>query len=329
MKAQRALLQGIGRLAFEKIELPDEPAENTVLARTECSAISTGTEVAAYIGEPPLRPGPIYPRKVGYCNVARVLAVGAGVASVAPGQRILTHQSHQSAFMCGVSEILAVLPENLPSEPAALAYLANLGLAALQTAHFQAGEKVAVLGLGVIGLATVALGVALGAEVVAIGNDAARLARAQSLGAHAAFLAADPRLREISGPDLIVTTANPWSAWQLACEIARFRTRIAVLGFPGRSEGAPDFNPLAAQHFYHKQLSIFAAGLLEEPGGGGLALRRNLALILRLLAGDRLPLGELITHRVPWHQLGSLYDVAARRDKAFVAGVLHWTSPTT
>ena len=53
------------------------------------TAISPGTELAAYVGLPPLRDGPAYPRLQGYCNVGRVLTVGERVRHLVPGQRVL------------------------------------------------------------------------------------------------------------------------------------------------------------------------------------------------------------------------------------------------
>src|SRR5215831_19426328 len=72
----------------------------SVAARAVYSAISPRTELPAWRGDPPLRPGPVYPRLVGYCNVAEVIAVGAEVQALEPGDRILTGQSHRTAFIC-------------------------------------------------------------------------------------------------------------------------------------------------------------------------------------------------------------------------------------
>ena len=334
MHVQRAALTGVRELVFEHLEVDDENLGDTALsARTLCSAVSVGTEVAAYTGEPPLRPGPVYPRRVGYCNVAAVGRSGRSVAGLAPGQRILTHQSHQSGFVCDQAEVLAVLDDTLDPDVAALAYLAQLGLAALQKARFQTGETVAVLGLGAIGLATVGVVRALGGHALALGNDSSRLAKAKQLGARNGFDSADTALSEKiaaatggRGPDLIVTTANSWAAWQTVLALARFQTRIAVLGFPGRSEGAPDFNPLASAHFYDKQLSIFAAGLTEDATAAPVSpqLRKNMQTILGLLAGRRLDLAPLITHRVPWRELPAIYERAASHDKSLIGAVLNW-----
>src|SRR5450631_2192038 len=172
LTGQRARLLAPRVLRFEPMALAQgAPAPDEIVAITEYSAISIGTEKAAYVGLPALRAGPAYPRLVGYCNASRVFRVGTGVDEVSPGMRILTHQSHQSCFVCKESEVLAVIPPDLSSREASLTYIAHIGLTALQRAGLRAGESVAVQGLGPVGLATIALARAMDAgNIIAIGN---------------------------------------------------------------------------------------------------------------------------------------------------------------
>ncbi len=204
---------------FEDIEVENEcPGEFDLFVETDCSAVSLGTETAAYRSAPALRPGKVYPRLMGYCNVGTVRKTGRGVKDIVIGQRVLTHQSHQSAFSCGQDEVLAALSDDIPTDEAAVAYLGQLGLAALQKVRFQKEETVVVVGLGFIGLATVALVTSLGGKAIAVGNDATRLAVAKNLGAVGSFDASDSDLKKkianLGGTrSVIVTTVNAWSAW--------------------------------------------------------------------------------------------------------------------
>src|SRR5689334_8047017 len=84
--------------------------ETQIAGKTLVSVLSPGTELAAYRGDPPLRPGNPYPRLVGYCNVASVLAAGSAVSDLRPGDRVITFQSHRSAFICAASEVVARVP---------------------------------------------------------------------------------------------------------------------------------------------------------------------------------------------------------------------------
>ena len=94
-----------GKVQFITEELSFNLEENDILCESLVSVISPGTELAAYRGAPPLRPGVTYPRLVGYCNVARVLAKGVGVNNIELGDRVLTLQSHRSHFKIKTSEV--------------------------------------------------------------------------------------------------------------------------------------------------------------------------------------------------------------------------------
>ena len=249
---ERARLLGPRRLEFEDISLDDDGlAPTEIYATTDVSAISFGTERAAYFGEPPLRPGPTYPRLVGYCNVASVAAVGSAVTNVRAGQRILTHQSHQSAFIVGANEVLITVPPELPSDVASMTYLAALGLSALQRVSFRPEDVVAVIGLGPIGLATVGVAASAGARCYAVGKGDMRLAKARILGACKTIVA--DNVNEALA-DIVVVAASSWSAWRTALKrCARARAYRCIRIFPGRGEGPPTFNPLEPAHFYDKR----------------------------------------------------------------------------
>jgi threonine dehydrogenase-like Zn-dependent dehydrogenase len=327
---QRAKLHAPGQLVFEALDLdPDDMGTDMVFARTEFSGVSIGTEKAAWLGHPPLRAGPVYPRLMGYCNVARVERVGSAVRAVVPGDRVITHQSHQGAFVVAESAVLATLPAEVTSEAATMTYLAHLGLTALQRAAVQQGECVVVQGLGVIGLATVSVAAALGARVVAVGNDALRIERAIALGAERGVPADADELPSLAA-DVVVTTVGSWSGWRSSLEMVRKYGRIAVLGFPGRTEGPPPENPFDPTLFYSKQVNVLSAG---QPGGFGIwgdgdgaeRLKTNMRMLVELNRCGKLPLERLITHRVAWRDLTTIYELAAVGDKRLVGAVLDWS----
>ena len=90
-------LTGPRQLVLNPSPLDDETLQDgDLLAQTIVSAISPGTETAAYIGAPPLRPGKVYPRVVGYCNVARI--VKSRSTRYASGELILTKSGSPQPF---------------------------------------------------------------------------------------------------------------------------------------------------------------------------------------------------------------------------------------
>lgn len=309
----QAIMYGAGDLRLEERPL-GMLGSDEVYVETEVTALSTGTDLGNYLGRSTDVPGaPDYPRGVGYSNVGVVRAVGDAVTEVAPGTRVFSMKPHVSAFRAPQSDLLVPVPAAVSPESASLAYLAQLGVAALRQVRFERGERVAVVGLGVIGLCTCAMARAMGAaEVIAVANSEFRAQKALEAGAHRA----DAHPEEI---DVVILTANPWAAFRDSVEMARYGGRVSILGFPGRGEPPPDFNPLDPRWFYGKQLTLVGAGFAPPA-----ERRRNLEFILEALASGTVSFDRIISHRLPAARMREAYELAREHDKSLVAAVFDW-----
>jgi threonine dehydrogenase-like Zn-dependent dehydrogenase len=324
----QAILYGAGDLRLEEHPLDHanlSPGE--VYVETEVTALSTGTDLGNYLGRSMDVPGaPGYPRWVGYSNVGVVRAVGRDVEAVWPGLRVFSMKPHISAFVAQPADLLVPVPDGVSSEQASLAYLTQLGVASLRQVGYEAGERVAVVGLGVIGLATCGMARMMGGDVTAVANSSIRGEAALHVGAHRAVVVpGDPLPADVP---VVILTANPWAAYLDSVRMAGMRARIAVLGFPGRGEPPPDFNPLAAEWFYAKQLTLAGAGHSPRiecpPGDMRFNLRRNLEYILRSMATGVLNLDPIISHRFPARRMKEAYELARSHDKSLMAAVFDW-----
>lgn len=307
-------------LVWSRESFDPTPGPSDVVAETEVSAISPGTELAAYAGAPPLRPGTGYPRLVGYCNVARVIAAGPN-AGIAVGARIVTTQSHRDRFRIPATQVLAEVPATVAGEAAAVAYLLQLGLAALQRAGLAAGHDVAVAGMGVLGTASVMVARALGAPTAVLTRREAGRDLARRLGATIAD-------RDRTAADIVIDTSNAWQDFRAATLLARKGGTVVLLGFPGRGLPPPDFNPFEPAITYARQLAIIHGGETPDIDAPAEALRFNLARNMRhliaLIAGGGLPANLLVSRRAPASHLAEVYAslLDARGDALTVA--LDW-----
>ena len=323
------------------LELREVPLDVTplgdgeILAATEYTAVSPGTELAAWSGKPPLRPSRVYPRLVGYCNVARVLAVGASVRGIAPGDHVVTHQSHRSHFRCPADDALLVLRGLAPDSLRRLAatYLYHLGYVSLFAGGYVPGHVVAVVGVGTLGLATAALVAAFGGEPLALsgraGTDGAPAARGvHVLPKSAEAVAAVPAVAALGGADIVVNTSDAWADHLLALRVARKGGTVVLLGFPGRGEPAADFNPLDSQYVYDKQLTLRQAGHVTEiaaaPIDARFTLKRNMRYLADLIERGVLDAAALLGVSAGWQELGAVYERLARRDGHAYSAVLEW-----
>ena len=187
INAKVAYLEKPYQLHFRDVKLDGLVSEEEILCETLISAISSGTEVAAYTGMPPLKPDNTYPRLVGYCNVARVSKIGNKIRGLSVGDRVLTLQSHRSHFVVHKDEILSKVPSGLESSKAACGYLYHLGYDAVFKAGISYGKKVVVIGLGVLGLTTSAMASRAGGIVFGISNHSTPKEIALNTGAKLIF----------------------------------------------------------------------------------------------------------------------------------------------
>jgi len=337
-----AHVKAAGQLHFDREILVCEGlGGHEVACETLYSAISPGTELAAWEGLQPLRPDRKHSRVVGYCNVARVMAVGDWVHRFRPGDLVLSLQSHRSHFICNDGDILLALPP-AAQEPeqliaASMTYLFHQGYSALLRGDMKPAEYVGVLGLGTVGLATVAVASRFGARVFGFSDLEWARDLGIELGAAEVFdkhhldeaLGSLRHATARTGLDIVVTTSGSWEDWRFALELARPGGKICVLGFPGRREPTPLFNPLDPTLFYRKHLSLISCGYTPDvevdPRDVRHTVQRNAAYLLDLILEGALPARRLISEVVAWHELGDVYARIADREEGLLTAVLDWT----
>jgi len=327
--AEVVWLTAPGRIEFRR-EALHAPGPGELLCETLVSAISPGTELAAYAGLPPLRPSVGFPRLQGYCNVARIIAGESD--GFAPGDRVLSFASHRSHFVLPANEVLLKLPPESDASQIACTYLYHLGYNAVLRSGVRAGSRVLVIGLGVLGLTSVALAALAGAEVFALSDQARPGEIARAAGARGVFPRQDEgALKDAlgaDGADVVITTVNGWSDWQAAMRLAGQNGVIAVVGFPGRGEPPPALNPLDSQYFYMKQLRIEAVGWSPETNDSRSFLRfnerDNIAWLAQLIGAGRLDPSPLISGSYRGRDIDQAYqDLLARRNSALTC-LLRW-----
>jgi L-iditol 2-dehydrogenase len=208
------MLSAYTKLEMAEVPVPEIAADEVLLRVAACGIC--GSDVHGYDGSSGRRIPPII---MGHEAAGTIAAVGADVTEWKPGQRVTfdsTLYCGQCVFcrrgevnLCdnrqvfGVSctdyrrngafaEYLAVpqrvlyaLPPELPFAQAAMIEAVSVALHAVAVSRFAAGENALVIGAGMIGTLVVqALWVAGASRIFAADPDAARLAMAQSSGAH-------------------------------------------------------------------------------------------------------------------------------------------------
>jgi threonine dehydrogenase-like Zn-dependent dehydrogenase len=191
---------------------------------------------------------------------------------------------------------------------------------------------VVVVGLGVLGLTSVATAVNAGAEVYAISDHPFPADIALSMGARKVFQRTEAQqLTETLSPslaDVVINTTGSWEDWRLSLVLAGHQSVVTVLGFPGRGVETIPLNPLDSQFFYMKQLRIQAAGLSPENNDTRQFLKfnekKNLAFLLSQIQAGNLQPDHLISGTFLWNEIEAAYQSLIKRNNSPISYILQW-----
>jgi hypothetical protein len=188
MLSQSLWYVGPGQAEIRTESLGPLPAES-VQVRTLFSALSRGTESLVYCGlvpeseyvrmAAPWMGGAFpFPVQYGYSNVGRIEAGPAHLI----GQLVFALRPHQTAYQAGLGEVIS-LPAGLSAERAVLAANMETALNAVWDAAPGPGDRIAVIGGGVVGCLVAYLwGHLPGAEVTLVDINPNRASIANALG---------------------------------------------------------------------------------------------------------------------------------------------------
>lgn len=217
-----------------------EPGPDEVLVRSLYSGVSRGTEALVATGRvpesqwaamrAPFQEGAFpFPVKYGYASVGRVEAGAADLL----GCEVFCLHPHQSAYVVP-RDAVTPLPAGVPAELAILAANMETALNALWDAAPRPGERIHVIGGGVVGCLVAHLCAWLpGAEVTLADILPARAVTAAALGV--AFSAPEALPGDA---DLVVHASGRPEGLRTALAVAGLEARVVELSWYGTEEVA-------------------------------------------------------------------------------------------
>lgn len=298
---------------IREVALP-VPRDDEVLVRTRYSAISRGTESLVFAGavpasehqrmRAPYQDGEFtFPVKYGYINV--------GVVESGPpellGQDVFCLYPHQTHFVVPASAVTA-LPPQVPATRAVLTANLETAVNIVWDAEPAIGDRIAVIGAGVVGcLVAWLLSSLSGAEVQLIDTNPARRAIAAALGV--AF--ATPDTAEPDADVVIHTSGNP-QGLQTGLTLAGFEARIVEASW----FGAADVTLPLGGSFHSRRLKLISSQVahLAPAQRSRWDPARRLTLVMKLLGNDTLD--QLITHEGAFEQLPTILQALTSFTKA-------------
>ena len=289
-----------GRAALRSGTLPALPG-GSLQVRALHSAVSRGTELLVFRGEVPesehqrMRapfqegdfPGPV---KYGYASV--------GVVEEGPvdwlGRQVFCLHPHQTRYQVPVTAVQA-LPEGLPPARAVLAANMETAVNALWDAAPRLGDRIAVVGGGVVGLLVAWLAARMpGCAVELVDVQPERAAVAARLGLAFALPAAARH-----AADLVVHASGQPQGLVTALGLAGFEAQVLELSWYGRRAVTL---PLG-EAFHAQRLSLRSSqvGHIAAAQRSRWSHGRRMALALDLLRDP--VLDALVTDHAPFDTL--------------------------
>ncbi|GAB6067718.1 zinc-binding alcohol dehydrogenase [Methylothermus subterraneus] len=289
------------------------PGAGQVLVKSWYSAVSPGTEKRIFAGElpqdlpldatlPALSGSFGYPFRYGYALIGEVAAAGPG-AEAWLGKRVFLFHPHQSHAVVAASECLPV-PEDIADEDAL--FFANLESAVsfVHDAAPRLGERVLVVGLGVVGLLTVAILARFPVALYACDPIAERRRLAQNLGA----LTFDPDRPPEGDFDLAIELSGSAAGLQSAIDLTGVSGRIVLASW---YRGKVTLDLGGAFHRSRIRLLASQVSRIDPELSGRWDKARRHTLVWERLRDIR-P-GRLVSHRFP---LEAAQEVFERLERA-------------
>jgi len=319
-------------LAVRVVEMP-VPAVGAgeILVRTAACGICSGDIMGWYMR----RKAPLV---FGHEPAGEVVAVGAGVRDFTPGDRVFAHH-HAPCFACelcargefvqcaawrdgrlvpgGMAEYFVVpagnvrgdtlrLPDDVSYADASLIEPVACTVKSLRRAGISGGERIVIIGLGIMGQLHVLLARDAGArQIIGLDRIPFRLERARQLGADAVVhvderdpIAAVRELTEGALADAVIVGPGSVEAMELGLALAG-RGATVVLFTASRPD---DRLAVAPYDLYFREIRLVPSYSCGPPD-----TRDALALVSRGVVTTE----KVVTHRFPLAELESAYRTAA------------------
>jgi threonine dehydrogenase-like Zn-dependent dehydrogenase len=277
------------------------PGADEVRVRALFGAVSRGTEALVLAGRVPVSEfermrAPFmagnfpFPVKYGYATVGRI----ESGAEALLGHTVFTLHPHQNFFNIPANAAM-VLPDNLPPQRAVLAANMETALNAVWDAAPGPGDRIAIVGAGVVGsLVAYLCGRLPGAEVTLVDINPARAELAQALGVGFA------RPETANGDcDLVVHASGNMTGLSTALRLAGNEATVLEMSWYGDAQVTA---PLGGA-FHSRRLRLISSqvGQIAPSHRPRWSHRRRLAAALNLLTDA--PLDALLAPPVLFQDL--------------------------
>lgn len=284
------------------------PADS-VRVQVEFGAPKRGTEMTMYYG---LR-GAGFPQGLGNMCVGKVSEIGSEVEGVEIGERVAGYGHLKETHTWNAQRILN-MNERMTWKEAVCYDPAHFALAAVRDGQVRVGDRVAVFGLGALGLMSQQFAKIAGADFVAVVDPIeGRRAVAEKTGAD---LVLDPTacnvgeaLKEATGGlgvDVAIETSANYHALDEAIRSVAFEGTVVVVGWAKECKGGLDLGAVA--HFNIPNLIFARANSDPNRDHPRWSFGRIIDTCWKWLSEGRFDCEDIVVPVVPFADAAAAYE---------------------
>lgn len=331
MEETRVVFRAPMRAELESFHLDESKLGPTeAIIRTRVTLLSPGTELANLQGRLAMlsdEPRKFPMTKVGYANVGTIIAAGRDVQAE-PGDRIYTMGNHASVVRVDTQQAFcALVPANLSDEEAVFVRLAVVSMTTMRTTSAHGGDRVAVMGLGLVGNLAAQVFQTCGMCVNGIELSETRRAIARQCGlanVHATATMPDLLRRH----RLVVEATGSAEALAGAMGLAQDGGEIVMVGAPWDGDANSVPSSRLTRDLFARFLRLRSGSEWEIPRqpqpGSPHSIRQNVETGLEWLATGRLQVMPLITHRLSPDAIQTAYEGLLYHKDEYLGVILRW-----
>jgi threonine dehydrogenase-like Zn-dependent dehydrogenase len=312
-----AVLEGPGRMEVREVALP-EPGPGQVRVRLEgcgvCASNLTpweGPEWMEYPGEP---------GGLGHEGWGVIDAVGEGVSGLSVGDRVaaLSYKSY-AEYDLAEADAVVRLPDSLAGQPFPGEPL-GCAMNIFRRSEIEAGQTVAIVGIGFLGALLTRLATDAGARVIAISRRPFSLDVAKQFGAaelipmedHHAIIEQVKELTDGKFCGRVIEAVGKQWPLDLASELVKERGKLIVAGY--HQDGPRQVNMwlwnwrgIDVINAHERDPAAYAQGIRDA---------------VEAVASGRLDPTPLYTHTYPLDRLGEALDATRDRPDGFLKALV-------
>lgn len=329
--ARQIVFRNPGDASLESIVVESNNlAPSELVVQTLASLVSPGTEGASYQGlVMPSGKERSYPDRPGYANVGEVIATGTN-SGFAVGDRVFSMAKHVShARMDTTRDLVERVSDGLTPEKAVFARLAMVSMSTFRTSPARMGDKVAVVGLGLVGNLAAQLAQIGGMETTAIDIIPWRTELATACGIEHVLLA--PEDDQLHRNHALVVEATGTAAGAMTgMKLVQRHGELSLVGSQwGKGTHSSDtlrlLGTIFEEYVHIRSGWEWQIPALDTPFGPN-AIALNARAILRWLAQGRLVVDPLLSHVLSPADPNDAYQRVVTAKDSTLGIVFDWTN---